>query len=253
MTDSAGPLETTVDDYLGGRLRMSQPKAGLRIGSDALLLAAAVPARAGERALDLGAGVGPASLALACRVPGLDVTGIEIEPALADLARANADRNGLSGRVRFITADLSAASVALVPAGFDHVLANPPFFTRGRHAEAPGPMRRLARSADRSALASWIAAAARYCRPGGSLTLIWRAEREVEATDLMAADFGAIRILPLIARAGTPPKRLLFQARRGLAEGRVRRCPPLELHGPDGRYRPEIDAILRGQAGLEFC
>src|SRR5262249_58944603 len=52
--------EVTEDAVLGGKLRLKQPTGGHRFGHDAILLAAACPARAGERVVDLGAGGGPA-------------------------------------------------------------------------------------------------------------------------------------------------------------------------------------------------
>ena len=70
----------TKDRFLGGRPRLYQPAQGVRAGSDAVLLAAAVAAKAGESALDVGCGVGPAALCLACRVAGVRVTGLEIQP-----------------------------------------------------------------------------------------------------------------------------------------------------------------------------
>ena len=79
------------------RLRLRQPRRGHRVGHDAILLAAACPARAGERVVDLGAGVGAAGLALAARVPDTTVTLVEIDPELAALAAANAERNDLAG------------------------------------------------------------------------------------------------------------------------------------------------------------
>ena len=93
-------LETSDDAVLGGRLRLRQPLRGHRVGHDAILLAAATGARAGEQAVDLGAGVGAAGLALAVRVAGLEVTLVEIDPALCALAADNARRNGLGDRVR---------------------------------------------------------------------------------------------------------------------------------------------------------
>ncbi|MGA8228610.1 MAG: methyltransferase, partial [Xanthobacteraceae bacterium] len=48
------------DAVLGGRLRLLQPRRGHRFGHDAILLAAAVPAQAGDHAIELGAGVGAA-------------------------------------------------------------------------------------------------------------------------------------------------------------------------------------------------
>src|SRR6266571_2659777 len=93
----AAPLSE--DAVLGGRLRLRQPKRGHRVGHDAILLAAACPARVGERAVDLGAGVGAAGLALAARVPGTAVTLVEIDSRLAALAAENAQLNGLAARI----------------------------------------------------------------------------------------------------------------------------------------------------------
>ena len=96
MPDSDGVSE---DAVLGGRLRLRQPLRGHRVGHDAILLAAAAGGRAGEHAVEFGAGVGAAGLALASRVPGLRVTLIEIDEALCELARQNAALNGLQDRV----------------------------------------------------------------------------------------------------------------------------------------------------------
>src|SRR5262245_20733903 len=71
------PADVTEDAVLGGRLRLRQPRRGHRVGHDAILLAAATAALPGERAVELGSGVGAAGLALAARVPGLAVTLVE--------------------------------------------------------------------------------------------------------------------------------------------------------------------------------
>src|ERR1700704_2242282 len=88
----------TEDALLGGSLRLRQPRRGHRVGHDAVLLAAACPANAGEHLVDLGAGVGAAGLAVALRAPDTTVTLIEIDPDLAALAAENAALNGLAAR-----------------------------------------------------------------------------------------------------------------------------------------------------------
>src|SRR5262245_39508973 len=100
MPADARAHDLTEDAVLGGRLRLMQPRRGHRVGHDAILLAAAGPARAGEHAVDLGAGIGAAGLALAARADGVTVTLVEIDAELAALAVANAERNGLTARVR---------------------------------------------------------------------------------------------------------------------------------------------------------
>src|SRR4051794_34624309 len=87
-------LDVTDDAILGGRLRLKQPRRGHRVGHDAVLLAAAVSARSGDLAIDLGAGVGSAGLSLAVRVPGVRVVLVERDAKLATLAAENVVRNG---------------------------------------------------------------------------------------------------------------------------------------------------------------
>src|SRR4029450_12297009 len=91
--------DVTEDTVLGGRLRLRQPRRGHRVGHDAILLAAAVPARAGEAVIELGAGVGAAGLALVARVAGVRLTMIELVPRLAALAAENAQLNGILAEV----------------------------------------------------------------------------------------------------------------------------------------------------------
>src|SRR5437660_2128781 len=142
-----GDAETTLDAVLGGRLTLRQPKRGHRIGHDAILLAAATEAKPGEHAVELGAGVGAAGLALAQRVPGLKVTLVEIDPALVALAQENAARNGLAERVHAMALDVAAPEREFAKAGIErrtaaHVLMNPPFNDPKRHNVSPDPQRR---------------------------------------------------------------------------------------------------------------
>jgi len=55
MSPEVPTQDVTDDAVLGGRLRILQPRKGHRVGHDAILLAAATAAVAGERAVDLGA------------------------------------------------------------------------------------------------------------------------------------------------------------------------------------------------------
>ena len=159
-------FETSEDAVLGGRLRLRQPKRGHRVGQvagEAILLAAATGGRAGERAADLGAGIGGAGLALAVRVTGLDVTLIEIDPALCALASGNALLNGLESRARAVCADVAdlagLVAAGLAQGGFDRVLMNPPFNDARRQNVSPDPNRRLAHVATPGLLPGWVAAA----------------------------------------------------------------------------------------------
>ena len=137
---------TSTDDFLGGRISVVQPRRGHRAGSDAVFLAASVPARAGERVLDIGAGTGVAGLCLLARVRGVDVTAVEIDPRLATLAARNAAENGFAGQFRAIAADVTSSGKTLAAAGlkrefYHHLIANPPFYAERRVRAAPDSAR----------------------------------------------------------------------------------------------------------------
>ena len=157
--------ETTEDAVLGGRLTCASRERGHRVGHDAILLAAATDAHAGEHAVELGAGVGAAGLALAQRVAGLRVTLVEIDPRLAALAEDNADpQRSLADRVQVAALDVAAperefAAAGIAPgAAAQHVLMNPPFNDPARQNLSPDPNRRLAHAASADTLRNGRAA-----------------------------------------------------------------------------------------------
>ena len=170
---SFADAELTRDAFLDGRLRLWQPRRGYRAATDPVLLAAFVPARPGERVLELGCGAGAAALCLAARVPGLDLHGLELQPAYADLARRNAAENGLA---LTCTKATCATRRRRCGAGFDHVLANPPFHPAAS-AGSPDPGRDRAHREGEATLADWIDAGLRRLLPGGRLVLIHRTAR----------------------------------------------------------------------------
>ena len=111
MTEAAA---VTSDTLLGGRVALQQPAVGYRVAIDPVLLAAAVPASPGERALDVGCGVGAGTLCLASRVGGLHVTGIEVERSLAQLASENAALNRPRGPRRRPRRQIRTAAAEIV-------------------------------------------------------------------------------------------------------------------------------------------
>jgi tRNA1(Val) A37 N6-methylase TrmN6 len=244
------PAGVTRDGMLGGRLQVAQPAGGFRAGDDAVFLAAAVPAKAGDTALDVGCGVGAALLCLASRVPGVALTGIELQADLAALAARNAGDNGFGQRVRVVTGDLTTPPVELTAGAFDHVFANPPFFAANAYDPSPTAGRALARGETAAGdLGRWIDFMAAMARQGGSLTLVHRGERLTEIVGALTRHAGGITIFPLLPGAGKPAKRVIVQARKGSAEP-LRRLAGLELHGPGGGYTPAAEAVLRGGAAL---
>lgn len=244
----------TENAYLGGRVTIRQPAQGYRAGVDPVLLAASVPARAGETVLELGCGVGTAALCLARRVPGITVTGIELQPAYAALARENAAANSLPLEV--VEADLAALPFALRQQQFNHVIANPPYFDRNAGSPSKDSGRELAMG-EALPFSAWVDTAARRLAPKGIASFIHRAERLPDLLAAMQPRLGSLECVPLQPRIGRVAKLVLLRGRKG-GRAAFRLHAPIVLHegakhledGDD--YTAEISAVLRDGAALPF-
>ncbi|WP_332696305.1 tRNA1(Val) (adenine(37)-N6)-methyltransferase [Bosea sp. (in: a-proteobacteria)] len=255
MTDEMLPGLGAIgeDRLLDGRLRLLQPRKGHRAGSDAILLAAALPALAEGPLVDFGAGVGTAGLAAALRQPALSVVLVERDPELAALAARNAVLNGLEQRVRVVAAAIGERGDGALQAGLPRgaaawVAMNPPYFEAGAARASPIPNRRLAHVAEQP-LALWLKAARRALSARGGVTIIHRAEALPEILSALATGFGEVTIRPVQALAERPAIRVIVSARLG-SKKPAALLPALILNGPDGRFTALSEALHRGELGL---
>lgn len=245
--------EIVEDRLLDGRLRLLQPRKGHRAGSDAILLASALPELGLGALLDIGAGVGTVGLAAALAQPELRVTLLERDPELAALAARNAGLNGMAGRVTAITGDVTAraailAELGLAAASYDAVAMNPPFYPPGGSKASPVPNRKAAHVAE-GALAPWLRTARRLLRPRGHLALIHTAEALPEVLAGLETGFGAVAIRPVHAFADKPAIRIIVTAVLNSRKPAAL-LPAFVINGADGRLTPLSDAVHRGRERL---
>lgn len=237
--------ELTEGHLLGGRVRYAQPRAGFRSGIEPVLLAAAVPACAGARVLEVGSGAGAALACLAARVVGISGVGVERDPTLVAIAVRNAAENGWA-ELAFLAADIAAAPEL---GRFDHAFANPPYHAAGGTA-SPDSARDAARRASPGLFAVWAAAMGRRLRPGGTLTwIVAAAALPACIAALGEAGCAASALLPLWPHTGQNAKLALL---RGVKRGRsgFRVLPGLVLHDPAGGFTADAEAVLRNGAAL---
>ncbi len=243
------------DRLFDGRLALRQPERGHRVGTDAVLLAAAAPDGVRGLIVDVGAGVGAVGLALAQVQPDAQVVLLEKNAAAAAFARENIALNGLEARARLVEADLFDAATrkaeGLVEAA-ELVVTNPPFLTAAEGRPSPDANRAMAHVLDEGGVEKWLRASLALLRPGGTLAAIHRADA---LASLLAALSGRRRRsagsadFPEGGRKSRP--RHLARA-KGLESAAVPAAgprPPREgraLHRAGGRDPPPRTAPVRG-------
>lgn len=167
------------DSLFDGELTCFQHQKGYRFSVDSVLVAHFVNVKQNDRILDLGAGAGVISLILMYRWRDKvkEVTGIEVQQGLADLAEKNFQYNDFQLLGRIITGNIQKIETLIKPESYDKIVCNPPFYipTSGRistHSEA-----QRARHQILATLQDFLAAAAFAVKNGGVVTFIYPAEQ----------------------------------------------------------------------------
>jgi len=240
----------TEDRLLNGRVTIVQPKGGYRAAIDPIFLAAAVPTTSGDRVLDLGSGTGAASLCLAARVPGVHVTGLELQRDLVDLADLSARQSGLESATEFVEGDILDLPGACTDQAFDHVIANPPYMAQGSGFPPPDPIKAVAHVEGEAGLADWVSFAVSLVKSRGTVTFVHRYDRREELIEALSPHLKAIFVYPLWPKKeGEGAKRILVQAWDSNKE-RIETSKGLVLHQADGSYTAGANAILREAEAL---
>lgn len=242
-------MQTSRDLFLGGKLSIQQPVSGHRSGHDAVLLAASLPQDA-RSACELGAGVGVASLCAAQRLTSLQITGIEIDPALHNLSLQNAANNKMEDRAKFLCGDILSGihAMEVAAAQFDHVLANPPFYAPDQVPQLDNISKQAAHQIAPENLDKWAKCAASLLKAKGYVTWIHRADSLDTVLRVLERRFGGITVLPIYGRPGMPATRILVRGQRD-SRAAMRILPGLVLQDDANQPSAEAEHILR-HAGM---
>lgn len=229
--------KTTIDNFLNGRIKIIQPEIGFRAGSDAVLLSA-VANQCSKRVLDVGCGVGAVSLCFAHNNPDAQITAIDIQDNLLDLAKLNAIENGFSN-IEVKNIDICKNKPEYQ--NYNSVITNPPFFKEGHGIKSPSEIKQMANTGEVS-LSKWIDFCFLSLKDKGDFTIIFVVERLVELLSLMNNKFGDIEIIPLYPKLGYKAKRVIIRAKKN-TKGVTNLSPGIILHNEDASSK--IENILR--------
>ncbi len=239
-------MSTTIDDFLGGKVRLIQGKDGYRATSDSVLAAAAVLAKSDQTVLDVGCGSGIILYCLNTRVANLKLTGIEVQPDLCALAGENKKLNPCE--IDIINEDILAAKSTLHGVQFHHVVTNPPYYTEDFKRQHPQTATAYHQSVT---LDKWLKFCVKHVRPKGTLTIIHRIEALPEIIQILnSTALGAIEVIPIYSKAGEPAKRVIVRGLLG-SKNPFTLHTGLIMHTADNQRTEIAEKILRhGEAIL---
>lgn len=214
-----------------------------KLSTDSVLLANFVKCTGTKRGIDLGCASGAISLLLLERLPKLSMTGLEILPEAAELAKENMAANGLEDRVRIVTGDIRRHRELFPTGSFDIVVSNPPYFPVERGFVSPDEARAGARGEALCSLEDICTAAAFLCRTGGSVYMVHKPERLSELFCCMTKHGIEPKRLRMVChRLESSPNLVLVEGRRGGKPGLITE-PMLILRNADGSETQEVKSI----------
>lgn len=212
---------------------------------DAVLLADFADVSGKKRVVDLAAGNGAVGLFVAKKTTA-DVTLVELQPRLADMAQRSVELNELAERVNVLNIDLADTWNHVEKDSVDVVTCNPPYF-KVRPGDVQNPNEALALA--RHELTTNFAMVAQITRgllkTGGKAFIVHRPDRLEELLHTLAQnDLAPKRIRFVHPKADREANMVLIEARRSGKPDGVRILPPVVVYNHDGTYTQEVAALL---------
>lgn len=231
---------------LNGKIKIWQPVNGYRFAIDSILMAAFVPNKC-VNILELGVGVGAASLALAHRLPNAHITGIDIQDDNIELAKKNVQNNAFSDRFSLILDDFRNRK--LPGHYFDCIMMNPPFHEEDNYLPSPSPHKTTSHGENKTTLQHWMDEAYRCLKSHGNIVIVHKSDRLDDLLTFLHVKYGQIEVFPLWPKEGRAAKRVLIRAQKA-SKAATKLYPGLIIHQPNGDYTSEAKKILEGGMGI---
>lgn len=234
-----------IDDLLTHDLRIIQSDEVFSFSLDAVLLARFCTMPQRGKIIDLCSGNGVIPLLLSTRSK-LPITGVEIQPRVADMARRSVQMNRLEDRIKIVEADLRKYAYEVPPGSYELVTVNPPYLPQSIGMRNKNDHMAIARFEIMCTMDEVVAAASRLVKNGGKVAFVHRASRLPELfTSLRAHRLEPKRLRMVHPRAGTEANMVLIEAIRDAAP-ELRVLPPLFVY-EGNQYCQELLEVYYGK------
>jgi len=232
-----------IDDLQRNGLRIIQHPDTFRFGMDAVLLADFTRLRPRERVADMGTGTGILPLLLSQKEESCSFEAIELQPAMADMARRSVGLNRLEERIHIHCTDMRDAWQILGREQMHAVVCNPPYGKKGGVLTSETETVLLSRHETDCTIEDVAASCSAVLRNHGRLSIVFPAQRMLELCDaLRAKRLEPKRIRMVCAHAHDAPYLVMVEAMKN-AKPQLLWMPPLIVYHADGSETDEIRRI----------
>lgn len=229
-----------VDDLHRNGYKIIQDKNRFCFGMDAVLLSGFASARSGDQVLDLGTGTGIIPILMEAKTEAAHLTGLEIQPDSADMARRSVALNHLQDKIDIVTGDIKDASSIFGASSFDVITTNPPYMIGQHGLQNPDEAKAIARHEVLCTLDDIIRESAKLLKSGGHFYMVHRPFRLAEIiTTMTAYKLEPKRMKLVYPYVDKEPNMVLIEGIRG-AKSRMTVDKPLIVYKEQNVYTDEI-------------
>ncbi len=207
-------------EELGDGVRVIQNPDGFCYGTDAVMLSGFVSAKPTDKLIDFCTGTGIIPLCLHLLTKCKDMTGLEIQPEVFDMASRSVQLNGLESKIKMVHGDLRDIK-ALFPAECaDVVTCNPPYMKCMTGKQNQNDAKTISRHEVCCTLEDVIKSAAYVLRTGGRFYMVHRPERLADIMFLMKKEKLEPKRMQFVhSRLEEAPSLLLVEGQKGRQSG----------------------------------
>ena len=234
----------TTDFFLDGQIRLLQPETGYRVSMDPFFLCRHVVPENDQKVLDIGCGSGIIPLLLTRKNPSAHITGVEIQPELARLARRNVEANQMGDRITILNKDARELTLPDIRGPVDLIVSNPPFKKQNSGRLNPSRQKAVAKHEIELTLEDVLRQSSALLSSGGTACIIFPAERTPEILILMEK----YRIQPAMIRFLHPrkPDSAKFVIVGGIkgGAGALKVASPLFIYNDQNEWTSEVKQMF---------
>lgn len=227
-------------EELGGGIRVIQNPQWFCYGTDAVMLADFASVKPQDKLMDFCTGTAIVPLLLSMRTNCADMTALELQPLVAEMAQRSVRLNGLEEKIQVRCGDLRCCRELFRAESFDVVTCNPPYMRSDTGKKNQNDSKTIARHEICCTLENVLENAAFLLKTGARFYMVHRPERLADIFyGMKQLRLEPKRLQFVHASLEAAPSLVLVEGQKGRKSGLIAEAPTLAKSVADFEQRQE--------------